>query len=136
MRPATPSDVPAIVQALKAMLVYSPAPQMKHADIMAAELGVRDAVHEERAVIVGDFFIMYDMAKPWFSNKKFLIEDIVLRISREHGTQVKEAVAALDALRVKHGCDGVIVGDTQIGYMQHHYVKAGYTVLGVQLLKG
>lgn len=136
MRLATPSDVPAIMAALRDMLKISPAPQMKYADVMQAELGVRHAVHEERAVFVGDYFIMYDIGSPWYSTSKFLIEDIILRVHSIHGNKVADAISALDELKEKHGCIAVVVGDTQIGYMAPKYIKAGYTSMGQQLLKG
>lgn len=136
MRLATWDDERAVMGALLAMLDKSPAPQMRLADPTSARCGVRSAIHEGRAYIVGDFFIMVDQGSPWYTSKPVLIEEIILRISREHDTTVEQAIAALDDIAASRGCVAIAAGDTQIGYMRPKYEARGYVPMGYQLLKG
>lgn len=122
--------------ALLDMLAKSPSGQMKYATPIAAELGVRDFIHRESAVVWKDYFIMFDEFVPWFSDKKFLAEVIILRISRDKGGTVNEAVGVLDRIAIERGCEAGVGGDTQIGYMTPHYRRNGWEVLGTQFIKG
>lgn len=134
-RLATNQDLPAIEAALADLLAKSPAPQMVHADLMEAILSVRHAIHESRAVIVGDFLFMFQVGQIWYSRRQFLIEDIVLRLSRAEGTTIPEVIGVIEELGRKLGAIP-IVGDAQIGRMQRYYEEAGYVPVGVQLMKG
>lgn len=136
MRKATVADVPAIMDALKALLKISPAPHMRMAQPMPAELGVRHAIHEERAVIIGDFFLMYSICQPWYSDEAVFFEDIVLKISKHHGNKVDEVIAAIETLSALYGCNYAATGDTQIGYMGPKYEARGFEYMGQQYLKG
>lgn len=136
MRDATQHDVPAIMEALLALQAKSTAPHMALATPIDAELGVRNAIHEGRAVIAGDYFIMYDVGSPWYTRQYVLIEEIILRISRACGSVIEDALAALDELQMQHNCVAIAAGDTQIGYMLPKYIAHGYRVMGHQLLKG
>lgn len=135
MKLVTPGEVPIVMAALKRLIEKSPSEQMRYAELIEAELGVRDAIHNNRAVFVGDFFIMFDVGKIWYSSKQFLIEELVIRVSTNHGTPVSEAVAALDNLAQRFRCAAVVAGDTQIGAMTNHYLRAGYVMLGSQFIK-
>lgn len=135
MKLATPGDVPIIMSALQKLLAKSPSEQMRYAELIEAELGVRDAIHNNRAIFVGDYFIMFDVGKVWYSSKKFLIEELVVRVSTDNNTQVSEAVAALTALATRFRCAAVVAGDTQIGVMTNHYIRDGFVMLGSQLIK-
>lgn len=134
MRLATQHDVSDIMAALRKLKAKSPAYQMQFADEAAAECGVRIAIYEGRGWLVAGFFIMVDVGPEWWSNKTFLIEKIILRIEKTD-TPVQVAVDALDTLATHYGCDAVIVGDTQVGYMHGQYIAAGYAPLGTQLMK-
>jgi hypothetical protein len=134
-RLATQHDVPLVMRHLLDMLDKSPSAQMQYASPMAAELGVRDFIHRESAVVWGDFFIMLDEFTPWFSNERFLCEVIILRISRETDAKVGDAIEVLEYIAQERGCKAAIGGDTQIGYMTPHYRKRGWEALGTQLIK-
>lgn len=135
-RLATQHDVEAVMIALLDMLDKSPSGQMKYASPVAAELGVRDFIHRESAVVWKDYFIMFDEFSPWFTDKTFLAEVIILRISRDKGGTVTEAVGVLDRLAIDKGCEAGVAGDTQIGYMTPHYRRNGWELLGTQFIKG
>jgi hypothetical protein len=136
MRKATNQDVPAIMAALLAMLPKANGRgQMAYAEPMEAELSVRHAIFQERAVIVDGYFIMFDVGSPWYTTKRYLIEDIILKIEKTDAP-VDTAIQALDVLARKYGCDAIAVGDTQIGYMTPKYINHGYATLGTQLFKG
>lgn len=132
---ATNQDMPAIEAALADLLAKSPAPQMKYADLMEAILSVRHAIHEERAVIVGDFFLMFNVGRIWYSTQPFLMEDIVLRIGRTVGNSKEDAIDAIIDLAEVLGCVPV-VGDAQTGIMAAAYKARGFVPVGVQLMKG
>lgn len=134
MRLATQHDVELLLIALRKVWAKSPAPQMKYVDQVSAECGIRDAIHNQRAVIEGDFYIMFDVGKVWYSNSTFLIEELVLRIVNT-GQSPAVAVKALDVLKDRFKCDAVIVGDTQVQAMTNHYIRGGYVLLGNQLMK-
>jgi hypothetical protein len=134
LRRAGTQDIPLIVEGLKWMLKHSPGPQMVTADIMEAELSVRNAIHNGFGWVIQGYFIMVSVGKTWYSGQKFLIEDIILRIEKT-GIPVTAAVQALDDLADFYGCDNIAVGDTQVGYMTSFYQAHGYVTLGTQLFK-
>jgi hypothetical protein len=136
MRQATAQDVPLIMEGLLAMLEESPAPQMAMATPIAAELSIRHAIHEGRTRIIDDFFIMFDIAVPWYAETKVLVEDIILRITMNHNTKVQVAIDALDVIAAEYGCEKIATGDTQIGYMTPKYLASGYQLMGSQFIKG
>lgn len=130
-------DVAAIMQALLAVKAKSPNPQMAHADPMAAELGLRDFIHRGNAYILGDFVVLFETGKVWYSDTKFFFEQLFLRFKSDEGTRVDEAILLMESLALGPlGCEAVVVGDTQVGRMAMHYAAAGYVHIGHQLLKG
>lgn len=144
MRAATNHDMAAIVAAMKKMVQVSRSPQMKHVDLMEAELYVRHAIHQNgmveevtqscRAVINDGFLILYDVGPPWYSSKCYLIEDLILRIG-DSVDGVDGAIKCLDTLKEFHGCVLIAAGDTQGGRMLNSYFNNGYGILGHQLIK-
>jgi len=135
MRNATPSDVPAIMAALFQMREKSPAPQVRLAEPIEAELSVRHAIHEGRAYFLGGYFVMYDISRTWYSSKKVLIEDLILKVHEDSSVRLRDVIRSLSDLALMHGCKAVVAGDTQIGYMTPRYIQEGFQVLGTQLYK-
>lgn len=135
IRPATFHDLPHIMSALIKMLSYSQAPQMKFADPHAAERSVLIAINEGRAFFTGAYFIMVDVGSDWYSDKKYLIEQLILRVYPPDGTMVYEAVDVLAELTERFSCVAVAAGDTQMGMMTPLYEARGYRRLGTQLFK-
>lgn len=139
MMPVTNQDIPLIMDALRALWAKSNATHMGMVDPMAAELSVRHAQHTGRAWFHGPYFIMVDHGQDWYSSKKFLMEQIILRVrpntAGEHWT-VEDAIEQLPVLRDFYGCDAIVVGDSQIGLMIPKYLAAGYVRVGTQLMKG
>ena len=135
MRLADESDCPAIERKLLWMLKANPEHQMQYADTEVAFAYVRQAMREGRAYYLDGYFIMVDVGSDWYTSRKYLIEQIILKI---HPTTspVSVAIAALDRIREIHGCVAIAAGDTQVGYMTPHYHAAGYITLGTQLFKG
>jgi len=133
-RLAQVGDIEVIMRALFQMLEYSPAPQMKYAEPIEAELSIRHAIHEERAWMHAGYFIMCDFGREWYSSKTFLIEQIILKVESTE-VPVDKAIAYLDTIARQRGCVLVAVGDTQVGYMAPKYQAQGYTLLGTQFIK-
>lgn len=133
MRAAHPSDVPKIMQALAWVQAKGNSPFLKGASLMAAELGVRDYIHREQAVIHAGFFIMVDIGKEWFSDKLFLFEKLVLKL--DAAADPAEAVKALEGLALVNGCGAVVAGDALAGKMTPFYEQAGWSHLGTTLTK-
>ncbi len=121
--------------ALLALKAKSPAHQMRITEPMAAELGIRDAIHTGRAYFIGGYFVMYDVGKPWYSDQRLLIEDIILKVYKDSSVSVQDAIASLTTLAKLKGCAAVVSGDTQVGYMSPHYVSAGFVYIGNQFFK-
>lgn len=119
---------------LHKMLAKSPARQMRFADPIAAESSVHQAVMEGRAFISHGYFIMVDVGPAWYSQKSFLIEQIILKVE-DTDDDVRLAVRHLDDIARQFGCEAIAVGDTQIGLMTPKYLAEGYTFLGTQLFK-
>lgn len=139
MHHAFPGDVPAILTALRELLAKSSAAHMGMVDEMEAELSVRHACHEGRLWLCGPYAIMVEHGQDWYSSKKFLIEQIIVR----YRPKVEGDVSLDDVIRVglpflqsHYGCSAIVVGDSQVGYMVPHYEAAGYRRVGVQLMKG
>jgi hypothetical protein len=137
MRLATQHDVSAIMAKLAALLDKSPAPRMRHADLMSAECGVRHAIHEERGIFFGPYFLMFEVGKPWCSDKVHLCEEILLKVYDTDPSWPLSRVVqeGLSSLAQQVGAEVIAVGDTQIGYMVPHYEAAGFVVAGTQLMK-
>lgn len=133
-RLAQVGDIEVIMRALYQMLEYSPAPQMKYAEPIEAELSIRHAIHEERAYMHGGYFIMVDIGREWYSSRKFLIEQIILKVETT-SVPVEHAIDYLATIGMAKGCALVAVGDTQVGYMGSKYEAKGYTLLGKQYIK-
>jgi len=123
--------------ALVRMLSYSPAPHMRFAEEAAAEANVRERILTGVGVrFVGGYAILYDVGSPWYSSRRYLIEDMILKVYPDDRTaRVADAIAALETLRVEHGCDAIAAGDTQVGKMAPLYHDAGFQTIGVQLFK-
>lgn len=144
MRAATNHDLPDILAAMRKMLQVSKSPQMKYADLMEAELHVRNAIHQNgmtvqvtqdcKAVVNDGFFILYDVGPPWYSSENYLIEELILKIG-DSVDGVDGAIKCLDKLKVYHGCVLIAAGDTQGGVIKDRYLENGYVVLGHQLIK-
>ena len=135
MRPVIESDFPIIRTNLLKIQEKNPARQMVQATIEPAMAYVEQAVKENRCYIVDDtFFVMFDVGSLWFSNEKFLLEQLVMRIS-PNNFHVGNAVQALTELAKFHGATRIVSGDTQLGLMTKHYLADGYEPLGTQLIK-
>jgi hypothetical protein len=132
---ARPGDVLMILDALLQMLPKSPAPQMKMAEPLVAHQSLMLAQRQQRLYIFGDFAILVDEGSPWYTSKRVLFEEIIIRWRRVHGNTVDSAIAQLEAIAKLHGCVAIGAGDTQIGYMTPRYLAAGYTTLGIQFHK-
>lgn len=135
MRLGNQHDARAIVDALADLQTKSPNPQMQYSDIMAAELGVRDFIHRDKCLILGDYAVLFEVGKVWYSNTEFLFEQLLIRYKRDEGNSVQDAVQGLELFAKEYGCSVLIVGDTQIGHMTKVYTEAGFTPIGTQLLK-
>lgn len=134
MRLATQHDVADILVACAYWMPRSPAPQMAFADPITYECGIRHAIHEGRAWMIHGYFVMVDVGSDWYTTKKYLIEQLVLRV---HDTpyKVRDVVDCLDTIREHYKADAIIVGDTQIGHMTPIYQAAGFKTIGTQLMK-
>jgi hypothetical protein len=138
MHPVTLDDVPAIMTALLALQQYSPAFQMRYADPVTAEAYLRQAIGEGRGWRAGGYFVMVDPGSDWYSPTRYLIEQIILKVWPDDKSWHLDTVVRLGLpfLKDYYGCEAIVVGDTQIGYMTQVYLRHGYTALGTQLMKG
>lgn len=118
------------MSALIEMKEISPAAFMKYTDVTTAYNYMQSA----RARVVDGYFILYDIGSPWYSQEKFLIEDLIIRIYPTT-KRVEVAIDALSRIAEHHGLKAVIAGDTQIGYMAPKYLAKGFVTLGTQLMK-
>lgn len=128
-------DVLEIFQALLRLLAKSKAPQMRLVDEATAYRSLTAAAAEGRLYVHGDFAILVDVGSPWHSDKRVLIEEIIVRWRKAFGNTVESAVAQLDVIAAEHGCVAVAAGDTQIGLMSPRYLAAGFKPLGTQFFK-
>ncbi len=100
---------------------------------VAAEYLFRQ-IDANRVVIHEGYAIMYDVGTPWYTDRPFLIEDIIIKVYPTT-SPVSVAIDCLEAIARSLNLTAVVAGDTQIGYMTPHYLAAGYTTLGTQLFK-
>jgi hypothetical protein len=135
LRRATEYDTTLVMTALLKMLDKSPAPQMKLAVPEVAYRALKNAAADGWLYVYGDFAILVDVGRPWHSDKRVLIEEIIVRFRRAHHNTVESAVAQLEILARQFGCVAVAAGDTQIGYMAPRYTAAGFITLGTQFYK-
>lgn len=134
MRHAERFDIEPVMGKLLDMLKYSPAPQMQYADVGAAMVSLVNAIETGRAYIAHGYFIMVDVGCDWYSDKPYLIEQIIIKVYDTH-LPVKLAIDALDVIAREHRCHAIAVGDTQVGYMTPLYQAAGFNTIGTQLIK-
>lgn len=109
--------------------------QMKFVDLGTAHTSLAAAYQEQRIVMVGGYAIMFQVGSPWYSDKKYLIEDIILKVYDWTPYHVSLPIAALYDLAAARDCVCVATGDTQVGYLDKHYLGAGYVRLGSQFFK-
>lgn len=135
-REANKDDLDLIFAKLQDMKAYSKAPQMKWADDDIAWRALVHNVENKRVYIVGDFAVMADWGYPfWYSEKIALIEDFVLRVSREHGNPLSDVPSALEDIAKSKGIDVVITGDAQGGQVDNLYLNAGFSKVATQYMK-
>lgn len=134
MRLAQREDLPALEAALRKLVDKSPALHMQFADWHVGWTYVQMQVNAGNVLIVGDFAVFVSITPLWFTSKRFVIEDLVLRISRESGTALDEIPAALKLLAKFENCVGVVSGDTQVGRMDQVYNDASFSLLGRQFI--
>jgi hypothetical protein len=134
IRLANELDVPVILAALKAFKERSMSLHAKYADVAVAERNLYVAMSEHCIWMADGYCIWVSVGGTWFSDRKFLIEETILRVKpcTEH---VSYAVGALDIIAKNFGCVAIVAGDTQIGHMTPHYHNAGFVTLGTQLMK-
>ena len=131
-RQADQDDFLAALDALVKMKTKSPAPQMKYTN---PKVAFRHMMRSDtKARVVAGYFIMYDVGSPWYSEDRFLMEDLIIRIYPTAST-VEVAIDALSEIARELGCKAVIAGDTQVGYMAPKYLAKGFVTLGTQLMK-
>lgn len=130
MRPPLPEDWPAIEARLRRMLVRNPNNQMKLVD----EDHALSMARLMPSVVNDGYFILYDVGSPWYTRKRVLIEELILRIGpTEAGA--RGAVRCLETLAREQGCLAIASGDTQVGAMVPHYLAEGFIPLGTQMFK-
>jgi hypothetical protein len=144
MRAAINSDVPLIMKRLLELQGYSTAPHVQFADAMAAELHLRDVIHENghstevtdncRAVIVDGFFIMFQVAPMWCTTVNFLMEEMVIRL--DGNESASRVPYVLKQLQERFNCVAFFGGDSQGDYMGKHYRAAGCVHSGTLYIGG
>lgn len=130
------SEVQLIYSSVIRLYGESKAPQMDYADLNAACSHISDAWGNDRLVVVGDFALLYDVGKMWYSSSPMIFEKLVIRFRKEVGNQVDDVVPVLESLRLKHKCVAIVTGDAQRGLMRPVYTRAGYVPVGEQFFKG
>lgn len=107
---------------------------MQYVDWEHAKQVLRDRAAFAQVVVNDGYMILFDVGSPWYTTRRFLIEELILRIGpSEQG--VSGAIRCLELLARSHECCAIAAGDTQVGYMVPHYQAEGFTVLGQQLFK-
>jgi hypothetical protein len=135
MRLGTQVDASLIVKALGELQKRSPNPQMQYSDLTVAARGVNDFIDSGRCLIVGDYAILFEIGKIWYSATEFMMEQLLIRFKSDEGNSVHDAVSGLELFAKEYGCSVLIVGDTQIGHMTKVYTEHGFVPIGTQLLK-
>lgn len=135
LRQATVGEVPGLVDIALRMVEYSPAPQMRNVEPPLVRSYMHLAQLTGRLYVYGDFAILVDVGSDWYTSKRYLIEQLIWRVSRDHGNTVDSAIEKLDFIARLHGCVAVAAGDTQVGYMAPRYLAAGFQPLGTQYYK-
>lgn len=127
------NDLKRIRTALTGLLVHSDAAHMKYANLEHAMQYIEQASLAGKAHVVSDVFVMFDIGSDWYSKELYMIEQLVLKLSK-YG-DVPKAVAFMDNMARVFGVKAIAAGDTQVGAMTPHYIQAGYKVLGTQFIK-
>lgn len=137
MRKATPEELSVIWESMLHLKKVSPAPWMTITHEPTAYAYIEQAIDDGRVWFFGAYMVMVDVGCPWFTNKRCLLEEIVLKVHRDDKTFNIQTVisAGLDQLASHYGCEATVVGDTQIGMLTPLYERAGFTTIGTQLYK-
>lgn len=133
-RKADNQDRAAIQAAMLHWYTKSHAYQMPDTDWAEVMCHVAARIHDGKGYFSHGYFIMVDIGKPWFANKLYLIEEIILKVYDTY-EPVRLAIADLDKIAKEHGCTRVVTGDTQTGYMDRWYKEAGFAHMGNQFYK-
>lgn len=86
----------------------------------------------------GAYVVLWDVARPFWSKERVLIEDLVIRVFDDDKSVTLQEVLTLHLPKIAeaNGLKWIFTGDTQaLGYMGEQYTKAGYTNLGSQFCK-
>lgn len=135
MRPLDQDDLTAIEQALVSLQHTSSAPQMYLSDIRAAMEHIRMQDGCGLAYIIGPYFLLVDVGRPWYLGKRVLFEDLVLKVYPTIEGDINDVVKAMYTLRDRFACSAIIAGDTQAGKMIPVYTSHGFKPMGQQLIK-
>jgi hypothetical protein len=137
VRNASAADMLPIRRALADLQKISPAPWMKLTDLPTAMGNIARQSREGTVKFFGGYMVMFEIGSTWFTPKRCLLEQIVLKVYPWDKTFTIEQVvhAGLDQLASHYGCEATVVGDTQIGLMTPLYTAAGFVPIGTQLFK-
>jgi hypothetical protein len=135
IRTATLANYDKYIAALLLLKDKSKNPKMVAVSERAARIHVRQAIREGCAFEVGDYFVLADVAIPWYSDEEHLVEDLTIRFRTEYNNPVSGVAEFLINLARSRGCKYAVVGDTQRGLMVPVYEAAGFTPIGTQLFK-
>jgi hypothetical protein len=135
VRDADLVDKAELLSAIERWLQKTPAVHMKHLQLDAVSRSLDERIATHGFTMVGDFAVLWDYGSNWYSDSLWLFEDAVIRVSRDYGNSVDEAVSFLQLKAHELGCVGVVSGDTQVGTMTAVYKRNGFTDIGSQMYK-
>jgi hypothetical protein len=136
VRKATLGELDPIMTAMYKWSMVATGAHVKFWDPDAVRSYVRESIIDGRVRFVGGYMVMFDTGSDWFTNAVFLIEKIVLKVYEHDKTATaQDAANSIPLLAHEYGVAASFAGDTQNGYMTAKYQSAGFSVLGVQLIK-
>lgn len=137
MRKAEPADLLPIRLALARIQRLRSVGWIGITDLTVAMQYIQQAMSQGRVWFFGAYMVMVDVGSPWYSKKRVLFEELVLRVHRGDNTYSIEQVAqaGLDQLASHYGCEATEVGDSLAGLMTPLYIAAGFKPHGTQLFK-
>lgn len=123
-------------QKLLNLLSLSKAAHMKHVNIHAAEANLRHYIDQGLVWRFGAYIVIIEVGSEWFTDEPFLIEKLVIKTEDNPEWSLNEVLTTgLEGLKNYYSCAAIVAGDTQTGYMNPHYTRAGFHTLGSQFYR-
>ena len=142
MRLATVRDLPTLVDRMVRVQHLSRHALASLGDRDAVYRNFLDAINDRRMLVVGPYAVMYEVGRPFWTDKDMLFEQLVLRAWRssaqasDPGGGLEQIPGILMSIASSLNCAAVITGDSsRWSMMTDVYTNAGFQLVGTTFMR-